>query len=95
MPDLTTLRDLTPLVRPRDLDDLEAVLRRRRRTTALVTVASAGTALAVVVAGATLGPRTATPAPVAPEPGFGFGSTPERPSVTAVTTTVEVPDSAA
>ena len=34
-------------------------------------------------------------APVAPEPGFGFGSTPERPSVTAVTTTVEVPDSAA
>ncbi len=33
-------------------------------------------------------------APVAPEPGFGFGSTPERPSVTAVTTTVEVPDSA-
>ena len=27
-------------------------------------------------------------APVAPEPGFGFGSTPERPSVTSVTTTV-------
>lgn len=30
-------------------------------------------------------------APVAPEPRFGFGSTPEQPSVTAVTTTVEVP----
>lgn len=29
-------------------------------------------------------------APVSPEPGFGFGSTPERPSVTAVVTTVTV-----
>jgi hypothetical protein len=29
-------------------------------------------------------------APVAPEPGFGFGSTPERPSVTSVVTTVDV-----
>jgi hypothetical protein len=27
--------------------------------------------------------------PVAPEPGFGFGSTPERPSVTSVVTTIE------
>ncbi len=26
--------------------------------------------------------------PVTPEPGFGFGSTPERPSVTSVVTTV-------
>lgn len=33
-------------------------------------------------------------APVSPEPRFGFGSTPERPSVTAVTTTVEVPRAA-
>ena len=30
-------------------------------------------------------------APVAPEPGFGFGSTPQRPSVTTLTSTVEVP----
>ena len=30
-------------------------------------------------------------APVAPEPGFGFGSTPRRPGVTSVVTTVEVP----
>lgn len=30
-------------------------------------------------------------APVTPEPGFGFGSTPERPSVTTVVTTVELP----
>lgn len=30
-------------------------------------------------------------APVSPEPGFGFGSTPERPSVTTVVTTVELP----
>ncbi len=29
-------------------------------------------------------------APVAPEPGFGFGSTPQRPSVTSIVTTVEV-----
>lgn len=29
-------------------------------------------------------------APVWPEPGFGFGSTPERPSVTSLTTTVDV-----
>ncbi len=28
-------------------------------------------------------------APVLPEPGFGFGSTPRRPSVTAIVTTVE------
>ncbi|ROR91265.1 hypothetical protein [Nocardioides aurantiacus] len=41
------------------------------------------------------GHELGTLAPVAPEPGFGFGSTPERPSVTAVTTTVEVPDSRA
>lgn len=76
MPDLTPLRDLTPLVRPRELDELRAVVRRRRRTTALVTVATAGTALAVVVAGATLGPRAAAPAPVAPEP--TTTSTPSR-----------------
>lgn len=31
-------------------------------------------------------------APVAPEPGFGFGSTPELPSVTAIVTTVTVPE---
>lgn len=30
-------------------------------------------------------------APVAPEPGFGFGSTPVRPSVTTLVTTVERP----
>ncbi len=30
-------------------------------------------------------------APVAPEPGFGFGSTPRRPSVTTLVTTVDVP----
>lgn len=30
-------------------------------------------------------------APVRPQPGFGFSSTPERPGVTTVTTTVEVP----
>jgi len=29
-------------------------------------------------------------APVAPEPGFGFGSTPERPSVTSLVTTIDV-----
>ena len=68
MPDLTPLRDLTPLVRPRDLDDLRTVLRRRRRTTALAAVATVGTALALVVAGASLAPRTASPNPVAPEP---------------------------
>lgn len=38
--------------------------------------------------GTDLGPL----APVAPEPGFGFGSTPERPSVTTLTSTVEVPE---
>lgn len=29
-------------------------------------------------------------APVGPEPGFGFGSTPQRPSVTSIVTTVDV-----
>ena len=29
-------------------------------------------------------------APVSPEPGFGFGSTPERPSVTSIVTTIDV-----
>jgi hypothetical protein len=29
-------------------------------------------------------------APVAPDPGFGFGSTPERPSLTSLTTTVQM-----
>ena len=33
-------------------------------------------------------------APVAPEPGFGFGSTPRTPSVTSLVTTVEVPPEA-
>ncbi len=32
-----------------------------------------------------------TLAPVSPEPGFGFGSTPRTPSVTSIVTTVEVP----
>ncbi len=32
-------------------------------------------------------------APVAPEPGFGFGSTPRAPSVTSLVTTVEQPPS--
>jgi hypothetical protein len=31
-----------------------------------------------------------TLAPVSPEPGFGFGSTPRRPSVTSIVTTVDV-----
>jgi hypothetical protein len=30
--------------------------------------------------------------PVSPEPGFGFSSTPARPSLTSLVTTVEVPD---
>lgn len=30
-------------------------------------------------------------APVSPEPGFGFGSTPRRPAVTSIVTTVELP----
>ncbi len=30
-------------------------------------------------------------APVAPEPGFGFGSTPEQPSVTSLVTTIDLP----
>lgn len=34
-----------------------------------------------------------TLAPVSPEPGFGFSSTPARPSVTTLVTTVEVPPS--
>jgi hypothetical protein len=29
-------------------------------------------------------------APVSPEPGFGFGSTPQRPSVTSIVTTIDV-----
>ena len=68
MPDLSALRDLAPQVVPPALEGLDRVVRRRRRTTALVTAATAGTALAIVVAVASLGPRTATPAPVAPEP---------------------------
>ena len=31
-------------------------------------------------------------APVSPEPGFGFGSTPERPAVTSIVTTIDLPD---
>jgi hypothetical protein len=30
-------------------------------------------------------------APVSPEPGFGFGSTPEQPSVTSLVTTIDLP----
>ncbi|MGC4109942.1 MAG: hypothetical protein QM747_05860 [Nocardioides sp.] len=30
-------------------------------------------------------------APVSPDPGFGFGSTPERPSLTTLVSTVEIP----
>ena len=29
-------------------------------------------------------------APVAPEPGFGFGSTPQRPAVTSIVTTIDL-----
>ena len=29
-------------------------------------------------------------APVSPEPGFGFGSTPQRPSVTSIVTTIDI-----
>lgn len=32
-----------------------------------------------------------TLAPVSPDPGFGFGSTPQRPAVTSIVTTVDVP----
>jgi hypothetical protein len=41
------------------------------------------------LAGTWQGAELGTLAPVAPEPGFGFGSTPRRPSVTSVVTTVE------
>lgn len=68
MPDLSALRDLTSMVHPRDLDELREVVRRRRRATALATVAAAGAALALVVAGVSIGPRAASPAPVASEP---------------------------
>jgi len=43
----------------------------------------------VSAAGTWLGVDLGTLAPVAPEPGFGFGSTPRAPSVTAVVTTIE------
>jgi hypothetical protein len=94
MPDLTLLQELIPLVRPHDLDDLRDVVRRRRRTAGLVSAATAGTVLAVVVAGASLGPRTATPAPVAPEPTV---STPTSSTPTATsepTRSMPTPDSA-
>lgn len=41
------------------------------------------------LAGAWRGSDLGVLAPVAPEPGFGFGSTPERPAVTTLVTTVE------
>ena len=41
------------------------------------------------LAGTWEGTDLGTISPVAPEPGFGFGSTPRRPSVTSVVTTVE------
>ena len=47
---------------------------------------------AVVSASGTLdGTPLGALAPVSPEPGFGFSSTPARPSVTSLVTTVEVP----
>lgn len=46
----------------------------------------------VAIEGAWDGVPLGVLAPVRPQPGFGFSSTPERPGVTTVTTTVEVPD---
>lgn len=43
----------------------------------------------VSLAGTWQGVDLGTLAPVAPEPGFGFGSTPRTPSVTSVVTTVQ------
>ena len=43
------------------------------------------------VRGSWLGRDLGSLAPVVPEPGFGFGSTPRRPSVTSIVTTVERP----
>jgi hypothetical protein len=43
------------------------------------------------LAGSWQGVDLGTLAPVLPEPGFGFSSTPPRPSVTALVTTVELP----
>ena len=45
----------------------------------------------VALSGTWLGRDLGALAPVSPEPGFGFGSTPRTPSVTAIVTTVEVP----
>ena len=43
----------------------------------------------VALAGTWQGVDLGALAPVAPEPGFGFGSTPRTPSVTTVVTTIE------
>ena len=45
----------------------------------------------VALSGTWRGRDLGTLAPVSPEPGFGFGSTPRAPSVTFLVTTVEVP----
>lgn len=45
----------------------------------------------VSLAGTWQGASVGTLAPVSPEPGFGFGSTPEAPSVTSLVTTVVRP----
>lgn len=68
MPDLAPLHELTSRVRPRDLDELRAVVRRRRRAVAGVTSAVAATVIAIILTAQPLGMRGATPAPVAPEP---------------------------
>ena len=45
----------------------------------------------VNLAGSWRGADLGALAPVSPEPGFGFGSTPERPSVTSLVTTIDLP----
>ena len=44
----------------------------------------------IALSGTWLGRDLGVLAPVSPEPGFGFGSTPRTPSVTSIVTTVEV-----
>ncbi|MET0999070.1 MAG: hypothetical protein ABWX73_10175 [Marmoricola sp.] len=48
----------------------------------------------VALSGSWLGRDLGALAPVSPEPGFGFGSTPRAPSVTSLVTTVEQPGDA-
>lgn len=88
MADLDSLRDLAPLVRPRDLDELRLVVRRRRRRTAAVSLATTGTVVAVIALGVSLGPRSAAPAPVAPDP-TSTTSTPLRNPEPTMTTPAE------